>query len=80
MKVGKIVSMCLSLLLPALLYTYYYPWLYNKINNYTERGEDLNEVDLLNVFIVFFTCNILNVIQINIKPVIHVCSSSEIFG
>ena len=52
MKVGKIVSMCLSLLLPALLYTYYYPWLYNKINNYTERGEDLNEVDLLNVFIV----------------------------
>tara|TARA_A100001037_G_C15063929_1_gene596104 strand:- start:1024 stop:1251 length:228 start_codon:yes stop_codon:yes gene_type:complete len=49
----KIISVCLSLLLPALLYTYYYPWLYNKVNNYTKRGEDLNQVDLLNVIIVF---------------------------
>mgnify|MGYP001349625908 CR=1 FL=1 len=53
MKFMKIISVCLSLLLPALLYTYYYPWLYNKVNNYTKRGEDLNQVDLLNVIIVF---------------------------
>ena len=53
MKFMKIISVCLSLLLPALLYTYYYPWLYNKVNNYTKRGEDLNQIDLLNVIIVF---------------------------
>ncbi len=53
MKFIKIISICLSLLLPALLYTYYYPWLYNKVNNYTKRGEDLNQIDLLNVIIVF---------------------------
>ena len=72
MKVGKIVSMCLSLLLPALLYTYYYPWLYNKINNYTERGEDLNEVDLLNVFIVFFiTWVLISLFFIKVFPIIY---------
>jgi len=72
MKVGKIVSMCLSLLLPALLYTYYYPWLYNKINNYTERGEDLNEVDLLNVFIVFFiTWVLISLFFIIVFPIIY---------
>ncbi|MBH10042.1 MAG: hypothetical protein CMG74_06790 [Candidatus Marinimicrobia bacterium] len=72
MKVVKIVSMCLSLLLPALLYTYYYPWLYNKINNYTERGEDLNEVDLLNVFIVFFiTWVLISLFFIIVFPIIY---------
>tara|TARA_B100000575_G_C22773358_1_gene459100 strand:+ start:387 stop:626 length:240 start_codon:yes stop_codon:yes gene_type:complete len=54
MKAQKIVSVLLSLIIPSLLYTYYYPWVYNKVNNYTKRGENLDDkVDFLNVFLVF---------------------------
>ena len=68
----KIISICLSLLLPALLYTYYYPWLYNKVNNYTKRGENLNQVDLLNVFIVFFiTWVLISLFFIIVFPIIY---------
>ena len=36
------------------LYTYYYPWLYNKINSYTNRGPYLDdEIDLVNSMLVF---------------------------
>tara|TARA_Y100001970_G_C14148671_1_gene811365 strand:- start:193 stop:420 length:228 start_codon:yes stop_codon:yes gene_type:complete len=67
----KIISICLSLLLPALLYTYYYPWLYNKVNNYTKRGEDLNEIDLLNVMIVFLiTWLLISLFLITMLPII----------
>ena len=67
----KIISVCLSLLLPALLYTYYYPWLYNKVNNYTKRGENLNQVDLLNVIIVFLiTWLLISLFLITILPII----------
>tara|TARA_Y100000817_G_C16370132_1_gene329907 strand:+ start:206 stop:433 length:228 start_codon:yes stop_codon:yes gene_type:complete len=67
----KIISVCLSLLLPALLYTYYYPWLYNKVNNYTKRGENLNQVDLLNVMIVFLiTWLLISLFLITILPII----------
>ncbi len=71
MKFMKIISICLSLLLPALLYTYYYPWLYNKVNNYTKRGEDLNEIDLLNVMIVFLiTWLLISLFLITMLPII----------
>ncbi len=71
MKFMKIISVCLSLLLPALLYTYYYPWLYNKVNNYTKRGENLNQVDLLNVMIVFLiTWLLISLFLITILPII----------
>jgi len=71
MKFMKIISVCLSLLLPALLYTYYYPWLYNKVNNYTKRGEDLNQIDLLNVMIVFLiTWLLISLFLITMLPII----------
>jgi len=71
MKFMKIISICLSLLLPALLYTYYYPWLYNKVNNYTKRGEDLNQIDLLNVIIVFLiTWLLISLFLITMLPII----------
>ena len=71
MKFIKIISICLSLLLPALLYTYYYPWLYNKVNNYTKRGEDLNQIDLLNVMIVFLiTWLLISLFLITMLPII----------
>ena len=71
MKFIKIISICLSLLLPALLYTYYYPWLYNKVNNYTKRGEDLNQIDLLNVIIVFLiTWLLISLFLITMLPII----------
>ena len=71
MKFMKIISIYLSLLLPALLYTYYYPWLYNKVNNYTKRGEDLNQIDLLNVIIVFLiTWLLISLFLITMLPII----------
>jgi hypothetical protein len=56
MKYGKgvVINVFLSLIIPSLLYTYYYPWLYNHINHYTKRGEDLNDkMDIINVMLLF---------------------------
>ena len=60
MKFDKIISLVSSLIIPSLLYTYYYPWIYNKINSYTGRGEDLDDkMDILNVILVFIVTWIL---------------------
>ena len=54
MKYGKISQVFLSLIIPTILYVYYYPWLYNKVNQFTERGEDLDDqMDFVNVMIMF---------------------------
>jgi hypothetical protein len=54
MKYGKIIQFFLSLIIPTTLYVYYYPWLYNKVNQFTERGEDLDDqMDFVNVLIMF---------------------------
>ena len=54
MKYEKIVPVLFSLVFPALFYTYYYPRMYNKVNHYTERGQDIDDkIDLLNAFFVF---------------------------
>jgi Mg/Co/Ni transporter MgtE len=38
----------------AIIYIYWYPWLYNQVNHYTERSEDLDEnIDFVNTFIMF---------------------------
>ena len=73
MKTQKLVSVLLSLIIPSLLYTYYYPWLYNKVNHYTKRGEDLDDkVDIINVFLVFIITWLLITlfIMIIIAPII----------
>lgn len=60
MKVGKMIKVLLSLIIPSILYVYYYPWLYNKINNITERGQDLDDqMDFVNVVLMFLITWIL---------------------
>ena len=60
MKIGKIISVLLSLIIPSILYVHYYPWLYNKINNLTERGQDLDDqMDFVNVMLMFLVTWIL---------------------
>ena len=60
MKIGKMISVLLSLIIPSILYVYYYPWLYNKINNLTERGQDLDDqMDFVNVMLMFLVTWIL---------------------
>ena len=55
MKVIQIISFATTIIIPGILYTYYYPWLYNKINSYTNRSQFLDdEIDLLNSILVFF--------------------------
>ena len=31
------IQLALTLLIPSLLFTYYYPWIYNKVNEVTEE-------------------------------------------
>ena len=31
------MQLALTLLIPSLLFTYYYPWVYNKVNEVTEE-------------------------------------------
>lgn len=55
------IKIVISLIIPALLYTYYYPWMYNKINHYTERGEDLDDqIDIVNTLLTFLVTWILS--------------------
>ena len=55
MKIMQIITTFLSLLIPSLLFTYYYPWLYNKINYFTKRGENLDDkIDFINIMLTFF--------------------------
>jgi len=54
------IKVLLSLIIPSILYVYYYPWLYNKINNVTERGQDLDDkMDFVNVVLMFLITWIL---------------------
>jgi len=60
MKFGKMISVLLSLIIPSIFYVYYYPWVYNKINNLTERGQDLDDqMDFVNVMLMFLITYIL---------------------
>ena len=37
----------------SILYTYFYPWIYNKVNHFTERGQDLDDkIDIINTMIM----------------------------
>ena len=53
-KMNNIINFSLMLIIPGVLYTYYYPWLYNKINEYTKRSRPLNDnIDLVNSILIF---------------------------
>jgi hypothetical protein len=48
------IHLALTLLIPSLLFTYYYPWVYNKVNELTERSQMLDDKhDLVNVMFMF---------------------------
>ena len=48
---GGILSIFISAFISALMITYLYPFIYNSINKYTERGSDI-EVDYWNAYIM----------------------------
>ena len=53
-KIFMIINNSIMLIIPGILYTYYYPWLYNKINNYTDRSLPLDDdIDLVNSILIF---------------------------
>jgi len=54
-KINKMINFSLMLIIPGVLYTYYYPWLYNKINEKTRRSRPLNSdnIDLVNSILIF---------------------------
>ena len=72
MKAKQIIPFSISIIIPGILYTYYYPWLYNKINSYTNRGPFLDdEIDLLNSILVFlFTWLMFVFIIIMLMPLL----------
>ena len=42
-----------SIIIFSIMYTYLYPWIYNKVNHFTERGQDLDDkIDIINVMIM----------------------------
>ena len=48
------IQLSIGLFVAAALFTYFYPWLYNKINHITKRGEDIDEaIDYVNSLIMF---------------------------
>lgn len=68
----KIINISFNLIIPSLLYTYYYPWLYNKVNSYTQRGPNLNnQFDFINVILTFLVNWVLIlIIVIIILPIL----------
>ena len=52
-KLVMSVELMLVLIFGSVLYTYFYPWLYNKVNHITKRGQDLHDkIDLMNTMIM----------------------------
>lgn len=50
----------LGLIVASAMFTYFYPWLYNKINHITKRGEDIDEtIDFVNSLIMFIIAYII---------------------
>ena len=54
------IQLSIGLFVAAALFTYFYPWLYNKINHITKRGEDIDEaIDYVNSLIMFIIAYII---------------------
>ena len=58
-------QLIVSIIIFSVMYTYLYPWIYNKVNHFTERGQDLDDkIDIINAMIMalilyLFTCIII---------------------
>ena len=55
MKNKLIVSsqFIMTIIIFSVMYTYLYPWIYNKVNHFTERGQDLDDkIDIINAMIM----------------------------
>ena len=53
------IQMFLVLIVASILYTYWYPWLYNKVNDTTKRGQNIATIDPVNSFIMMFVTGLL---------------------
>ena len=55
---GKLIitataQLVVSIIIFSIMYTYLYPWIYNKVNHFTERGQDLDDkIDIINAMIM----------------------------
>jgi len=55
---GGIMGLLLSAFITALMITYVYPFIYNSINKYTNRGDDL-KVDYWNAYIMIVVMGLI---------------------
>ena len=54
------IQMFLVLIVASILYTYWYPWLYNNVNDTTKRGQNIaTTIDPVNSFIMMFVTGLL---------------------
>tara|TARA_B110000285_G_scaffold229595_1_gene294608 strand:- start:1040 stop:1300 length:261 start_codon:yes stop_codon:yes gene_type:complete len=75
----QILSLIMSILIPSLLYSYYYPFLYNEVNKITKRGEQLDDkIDLLNLSIVFLLNGVILTILVPIIILILVMLKNKV--
>ena len=52
-KIILSVHVVVTIVIGSILYSHFYPWLYNKVNHVTKRGEDLHDkIDMLNTVIM----------------------------
>lgn len=54
-----LISLMVTASLGAVFYTYVFPWLYNTVNEKTQRGERLDKIDYLNTFIAVLLYNVV---------------------
>jgi hypothetical protein len=71
--ISGFIQISLTLLIPTLLFTYYYPWVYNKVNEVTKRGDMIDDkYDFVNVMLMFIISWILfiSLTMLLITPII----------
>jgi hypothetical protein len=54
------LKIILLVVLGSAIYTFFYPWLYNQVNHYTNRSQDLPDIDYVNSLIMFSIINIIS--------------------
>jgi len=71
--ISGFIQISFTLLIPTLLFTYYYPWVYNKVNEVTKRGDMIDDkYDFVNVMLMFIISWILfiSLTMLLITPII----------
>ena len=65
MKFATVIKIFMGMIFPVLMITYAQPWLYNKIQEQTERGIQMEtDIDILNVFILVLITNLFITLSI----------------